>query len=296
MGLFRSLWTLLKLVVGLALTVGATALGGLVGERLAGGGAANVTAIVAGLLALWLFVLRPLRRGRKVAGATDTPASIVGIERVPPPGAPWYYWTYVTFDCRGERVKLHLSKQQARSMFSKIGVGDVGHLKHAGERLIDWQPASARRPVPAGAAGPALPAAGAGPSLFLSYAHEWQEDARYLAEFFRSRGFAVWHDERSLRFGDRLTETLAAGIRQADYFLPLLSTEYCTSEWCVEELEIAAESGCRVIPLKVSEGELILPPRLQRLYRDQLGEPAYLDLRGRNPVPRLEQLARQMAG
>ena len=294
MAFLRTVWTLLKLLLGLGLTFLAVALSVAATEQAAGRELVPWVAIAVGLVSLWLFVIRPLRRRRRGPGAATAggvPASVVGIERVPPPGAPWYYWTYVTFDSRGTRLKLHLSKKQARRMFDTLGVGDVGHLEHAGDRLIGWEPASATRPVTSGGASKSPAEA---PSLFLSYAHEWEDDARYLAEFFRSRGFAVWFDEQSLRFGDKLREQVLDSVRRATFFMPLLSAEYWTSEWCIEEMETAAAAGCRVIPLKVSDRELVPPPHLRKLYRETLGDPAYLDLRSRNPVPKLEELVRQM--
>jgi hypothetical protein len=289
--ILRSVWTFLKLLVGLGLAAGATMLGGVIAESVGAGDQAGVVALVAGLLGWWLFVIRPMRRGRSAGAARSVPASVVGIERLPPPGAPWFYWTFVTFDSRGVRVKLHLSKGQAKRLFKTLSVGDVGHLKYVGDRLVDWDPASAARPV---ASGGGSRGGSTGPSVFLSYAHEWADDARYLEEFFRSRGFDVWLDDQSLRFGDRLQEKVSAGIRKSTFFIPLLSTEYWTSEWCLDELETAASSGCRVIPLKVSDRELVMPPHVRKLYRESLGDPVHLDLRGRNPVPQLEELARQM--
>jgi hypothetical protein len=57
---------------------------------------------------------------------------------------------------------------------------------------------------------------------------------------------------------------------------------------------VAASADCRVIPLKVSDRELVMPPHLRRLYRESLGDPALLDLRGRKPVRKLEELVTQM--
>ncbi|MCP4140935.1 MAG: hypothetical protein GY755_11725 [Chloroflexi bacterium] len=57
---------------------------------------------------------------------------------------------------------------------------------------------------------------------------------------------------------------------------------------------MAAQFGIKFIPIKVSAEELIMPPHIRDLYRQQLGEPIFLDLRGRHPVGQLRELAQEM--
>ena len=77
-------------------------------------------------------------------------------------------------------------------------------------------------------------------------------------------------------------------------FVALISPEYFASPWCVRELEAAAEKGGKILPIKVSEGGLVLSPHIRNLYENKLREPAFLDIRKRNPTARLAELARQM--
>ncbi|MGD8455995.1 MAG: hypothetical protein PVF83_06405 [Anaerolineales bacterium] len=66
-------------------------------------------------------------------------AIIVRIWNQPPPGAPWYYWTYVLFDSNGERIKIHLKKGQAKKFIDVSAEGDVGYLDFKGNRLYTWE-------------------------------------------------------------------------------------------------------------------------------------------------------------
>jgi len=194
--------------------------------------------------------------------------------------------TYVLFDSRGERIQLKLSSRQAREFARKYSEGDTGRLTYSLNRLIDWELPTPERPV----------ADVRQVSVFISYSHQWTEDAEYLAQFFRAQGLSVWFDKNQLRVGDRLTGEITNAIRKTNYFMPVLAPEYWASDWCVKEFELAAASKIRMLPIKVSAGSLVMPPHIRQLYRDTLGEPIFLDLRGRNPIEQLKQLSAQMTG
>jgi hypothetical protein len=214
----------------------------------------------------------------------NTTATIRRIWHNPPPGAPWYYWTYVLFEAQGEPIEVKLSKRQAKQFVKTFSEGDTGHLVYAGKDLVSWEKISSDRPV-----RPSTHIA-----LFLSYAHEWSDDAKYIAQVFQSHGLDVWIDTGELRVGDKLTDRVQEAIRKADYFVPLLSPDYFSSPWCIRELEKAADEGVKLIPVKVSEGELTLPPHLKNLYEERLGEPVFLDIRKRDPSLKLAEVAEQM--
>ena len=60
MAILRSIWRFIKLLVGLGLAVAVTMAAGVMAESATGSqDTAGVAAIVAGLVALWLFVIRP---------------------------------------------------------------------------------------------------------------------------------------------------------------------------------------------------------------------------------------------
>jgi hypothetical protein len=234
------------------------------------------------LFLIWRIILRPIwRRGRKKTVA----ASIVRIEKPNNITAPEIFWTRVTFESRGKRIQIRLTPWQVNDGFAdRHQVGDTGMLTYAGDRMFKWKPPTAKAPI----------VDARHRTVFISYAHEWAEDAEYLAQYFQQAGLSVWFDKTQIRTGDRLTTKIKGAIQQSTFFLPLLSPEYWTSEWCIQEFELAADARVKIMPVKVSAGELIMPPHIRRLYREQLGEPVFLDMRGRNPVAKLRDLARQM--
>ncbi len=234
------------------------------------------------LFLIWRFILRPIRRkGRQ----KTVPATIVRIEKPNNITQPELYWTRVTFESRGKRIQIRLTPWQVNEGFADTyQVGDTGMLTYAGDRMYDWKPPTPEAPM----------VDARHRTVFISYAHEWAEDAEYLAQYFRQAGLSVWFDRAQIRTGDRLTNKIKDAIQQSAFFMPLLSPEYWLSEWCIQEFELAADAGVKIMPVKVSAGELIMPPHIRRLYREQLGEPVFLDMRGRNPVAKLRELAQQM--
>jgi len=234
------------------------------------------------LFLIWQIILRPIRRrGRK----TTVPATIIRIEKPDNITRPELYWTQVTFESRGKRIQIRLTPWQVNDGFAdKHQVGDTGILTYAGDRMHEWKPPTPEAPI----------VDARHRTVFISYAHEWAEDAEYLAQYFQQAGLSVWFDKTQIRTGDRLTNKIKEAIQQSTFFMPLLSPEYWISEWCIQEFELAANAGLKIMPVKVSAGELIMPPHIRRLYREQLGEPVFLDMRGRNPVAKLRDLAQQM--
>jgi hypothetical protein len=234
------------------------------------------------LFLLYRIFIRPSRRKRK---RVTVPATILRIDIPNNISQPILYHTKVKFESRGKRIDITLTPEQVNAGFiDKYTTGDTGMLTYSGDRMYDWVPPTPEKPL----------VNVRHRTVFISYAHEWGEDAEYLAQYFRQAGLDVWHDKTQVRVGDRLSEKIEAAIRGATFFVPLLSQDYWNSEWCIQEYELAAKSGVKFIPIKVSAGEVVMPPHIQRIYRQQLGEPVFLDLRGRNPVAQLRELTRQM--
>lgn len=256
---------------------------------------ALVFAVIA--LLLMVFVTKPLKKKqfsvsfaqpketlKRKSGEKHTIATIRRIWHSPPPGAPWYYWTYVLFEARGEPIELKLTKRQANNFVKIYSEGETGHLVYKGKNLVSWQNVSSQRPL--------RPQSNI--NVFLSYAHEWSDDAAYISQVFRSHGLNVWIDTGEIRTGDKLGNRVLNAIQNADYFVALLSPEYFASPWCIRELEAAADEGRKVLPIKVSEGDLVLPPHIRKLYESRLEEPVFLDIRKRDPSAKLAELAEQM--
>jgi hypothetical protein len=214
----------------------------------------------------------------------NTSATIRRIWHSPPPGAPWYYWTYVLFEARGQPIEVKLTKRQAKKFVKLYSEGETGHLVYAGKSLVSWEKVSTERPL----------RSQVDVHVFLSYAHEWSDDATYISQVFKSRGLNVWIDTGELRTGDKLGNRVREAIHSADYFVALLSPEYFASPWCIRELEAAADEETALLPIKVSEGDLALPPHVRNLYEGRLREPVFLDIRRRDPSAKLTELAEQM--
>lgn len=222
----------------------------------------------------------------KTKGSSPTvPATILRVWQDPRPGAPAIYWTFVLFDARGERVKVRLSRAQARRFLDSYSAGDVGRLTHRGNTLVEWQPASRDRPIGA-----------ASVTAFISYERSWSDDARYVARFLESRGIRVWLDTEELRAGDRLTGRVVDAIRSADVFIPLLASSYWTSRWCIKELELAQSLGMMIRAVKVEAGRVVAPPHLRDSLSRLMDESVYVDLRGRDPILSLEEFSASLSG
>ena len=207
----------------------------------------------------------------------------------PPFGAPSYYWTYVAFDCniKGnvERITIRLGRFQCKKFVKKNFTGDTGYLVAKGDKLISWKPVSKEQPL----------SPKSDIKVFISYSQKWQQDAEYISQFFNSYGLNVWFDKDRLKVGDRLNKEIVKHIRECTYFVPLLSQDYFNSEWCVKEFELAAKSSSlSILPIKVSEKKLIMPPHFEHIYKDILDEPIALDLRKNDSIANIKRLAESM--
>lgn len=283
----RFLLGILRFLVRTVLLVSALALAAIGVRGLTEGPSPAPALLVLGGSVVLLVVWRKLRRRPALEGdrAKAVPATIVRIWQDPPAGAPGIYWTYVLFDARGERVRVRLSKKQARTFLANQGPGDVGRLAWKRDKLVAWQPATAE-----------APARRSGVSAFVSYERSWGDDARYVAEFLRSRGVHAWIDTSELRAGDALERDVAEAIARSDVFVPLLSQSYWTSAWCLRELELARRRGVDIRPVKVEEGRLLPPPHLREAAAEVLDRAVYVDLRGRDPIRQLDDLANALVG
>jgi hypothetical protein len=103
-------------------------------------------------------------------------------------------------------------------------------------------------------------------SVFISYAHEDADLARFFASELVRAGYRVWIDEGELLIGDSLIERIATGIRGAQFVLALVSPASVNSNWCRRELSMAISGelralGVRVLPLRVAGVDM--PPTLE---------------------------------
>jgi hypothetical protein len=244
-------------------------------------------AILAGLLVLLVRIIRAGIRARARRAGAGEIGTLLDIIKEPPPGAPWYHHTHVLIDIKGKRHKLKLTPEQAKTFSERFAIGDVGRVVVSGKGLADFVPATPAAPV----------REKTGLKIFVSYAHGRDQEsqmAEYVAEVLETAGLDPWLDKSEVRPGKKLREELVTQIRHADFFVPLLSPEYMTSEWCLKEFEAAAEAGIPMRPVKISEGRLVPPPYLRKLYEQKAGEPVYLDMTSHHAPQKLRELADDM--
>jgi len=291
MGVFRTIGSLIERLI--TLVIGAVfggILGGLAGAALAGQGEQGAAAGAIGvpILILLKWILGTASRGVAKRTKSAELGTIVSVSSQPPPGAPWYHHTYVLVDIQGKRHKLKLTPAQAREFSERYSEGDVGRVIYSGKDLIDFAPATPAAPV----------REKTGIKAFISYAHGKDQEgqmAEYVAEVLETAGLDVWVDKTEVRPGQQLRADLVKQIKESDYFVPFLSKEYMASEWCLREFETAAEEGIPIKPIKITEGRLVPPPYLKKLYEEKAGEPVYLDVTSRNAPQKLRELAEDMA-
>lgn len=286
--MFAFLWRLVERIVTLAFVAG---IGAAVGYFALSGGkdpdAAAAGAVVGAALVILKWVLGSLYRGVAKRNAPAELGTIVTMTSQPPPGAPWYHHTYVLMDIQGKRRKLRLTPKQAQVFSEKCSEGDVGRVTYAGKHLIDFTPATPAAPV----------REKTGLTVFISYAHGKDQEgqmAEYVSEILETAGLESWVDKSEVRPGQQLRTELIKQIGAADYFVPLLSREYMTSDWCLREFETAAKAGIPIKPIKISEGRLVPPPYLKQLYEEKAGEPVYLDITSRHAPQKLREFAEEM--
>lgn len=74
--------------------------------------------------------------------------------------------------------------------------------------------------------------------LFISYASEDEAYATELASSLRYYGLNIWFAPLSLKIGDRLLDSINAGLIASEYGLLLLSPEYIAKHWTRYELDV----------------------------------------------------------
>ncbi len=90
-------------------------------------------------------------------------------------------------------------------------------------------------------------------NTFISYATEDEGLAEKLAEALNTTGFSVWFAPLSLKIGDRLLDSINAGLILSTTGLLILSPSYITKKWTHYELDVLhrqhIEEGKRLLPL-----------------------------------------------
>jgi len=154
--------------------------------------------------------------------------------------------------------------------------------------MAKWQPVGPPSPIRRAAKARKR---SAGPhTSFISYPMIATEDAQWVADVLGRAGIARWMAEHELEASDSLPANISTAIRQADSFVPIVDQGYLDSQWCIRELEIAADAQVQVAPVQFSFGKLTVPPHLRDIYETALGDPLMLDLRRAGAEDRLVAL------
>lgn len=74
--------------------------------------------------------------------------------------------------------------------------------------------------------------------LFVSYASEDEAYARQLSSSFKYLGLKVWFAPLTLKIGDKLLDSINAGLIASEYGLIILSQPYIRKSWTSYELDV----------------------------------------------------------
>ncbi len=89
--------------------------------------------------------------------------------------------------------------------------------------------------------------------LFFSYASEDEAYATELSKSLRYLGLNIWFAPLSLKIGDKLLDSINAGLMTSEYGLLLLSPKYLAKQWTSYELDVLhrqhIEKDKKLLPL-----------------------------------------------
>jgi hypothetical protein len=108
--------------------------------------------------------------------------------------------------------------------------------------------------------------------VFISHSSIDKAFASRLAEVLNANGISVWIDEMSLSLGDNIIQKIEEGIRSSDVIIAVLSKNYVSSKWAMQELSMfmaraLSEESIRVFPALIEECDIPVFLR-DRLYVD----------------------------
>jgi CspA family cold shock protein len=125
-------------------------------------------------------------------------------------------------------------------------------------------------------------------SVFISYSHDDRDLAHSFAVGIKDEGFTVLWDVDGLLVGDRIEPWIVAAIKDATFFLALVTVNSSKSQWCAIELLRAwkrhANDGMIILPVRV--GEVDMPPKLE--------DHKYLTFRLEAPAESIAELTKEM--
>lgn len=89
--------------------------------------------------------------------------------------------------------------------------------------------------------------------VFISYAKEDEEFAQKVADSLKYLGFKIWFAPLALEIGDKLLDSINAGLNTSKFGLIILSKQYISKSWTNYELDVLhrqqIESDKKLFPL-----------------------------------------------
>lgn len=228
-------------------------------------------AILAGIFFFFLVLTWAIRRAR-------TRTAIAEVLEKQPEVVVLQSHSFATEDHR-----RHL-RTTAR-VIQRLVVGDVGRATLRGNRLLTWSTPDTQSSETA-----------AGLAVFVSYAHDDQESARFVDTYLRKLGLDTWFDRSEIEPAMPLAEYIPQGIDGCSHFMPLLSRKYTESDWCLRELKLAMGDGTKIVPVRIDAAFRLdqAPAEFRDLYRERLKDPLYVDLASHRADRKLKSLAKRL--
>ena len=92
--------------------------------------------------------------------------------------------------------------------------------------------------------------------IFISYSHQDRDACKKIDELLEKQdGFEVWYD-KGLTPGEVFRKRIAEVIRDAGYFIVLVSDSSVRSDWVLDEVEYAKKLRKKILPIYVENTDL----------------------------------------
>lgn len=110
------------------------------------------------------------------------------------------------------------------------------------------------------------------PRVFISHSSQDRDFVHTLVSNLKNLGLSIWVDYAELQVGDSIVTGISNALREADYFMVILSRASIKSRWMTAELNFAlmeelSGRGIAILPVLIEDCEL--PPLLKdRVYAD----------------------------
>ncbi len=129
-------------------------------------------------------------------------------------------------------------------------------------------------------------------SAFISYSGANKTLALLIANILSEHKIDVWMDDFNIKIGDTIVTRIESGIREAEYFIVLITNESIKSSWVLKEIELA------YIAERENESPKIIPLVMEDVKREDipnfLWDILWLNINKANLKDQLAQLIEQI--